>query len=329
VAVVAVLPVVGRIDHAALLADDGTRAAIDGDWTSAWASWDRALAEDPDMTLYRLERGIASANLGDLAAATTDLGDVVQVDPYPVHLVSLARLEAGAGARDGALRDAALALDRDATDPVVALNVGAIAERLNDAPLARRGYSEAIAGFPELAAAMYWREAGRLTELPNILSAAREVVRGWGLAGAAESAAAIRAYGGDPAAALVEVSALPDSRARDRTIALCIWLEGRRSEAIDRLRATLRAYPRDADTADLLSRLLFESGDMAGAANFREWADILGVGGVAEASVRGTEVLTVREAGTSGVAPNYPWMIYLRRAPAVLTPPDALVISAP
>jgi tetratricopeptide (TPR) repeat protein/O-antigen ligase len=326
------VPSVGRVDAAALASDDGMRAADSGDWAGAVADYDRALELDPDVTVYRLGQGTALANLGDRAGAETAFRRVVAQDAYPSNLASLALLLADRGARAEALGLATLALDTSSTDAIVALNVGAIAERLGDAALAKRGYAEAIARVPEVAASAYWHEPARILPLAELVPVAHELARlgGSSLYLGDVASALIVAYAGDPAAAETELRALPANIAAEQGLAIVHALEGRPDAAISELSRLLDASPREADIAVALAQLEAKLGDHAAADRHLAWATILGygLGSSAASAGSGSEILPARKAGTSGLAPNYPWMVYLRRAPQILTPPDWLVISA-
>lgn len=329
-AMLAVVPTIGRIDDAALASDDGIRAAESGNWAGAAADYERALRLDPDMTVYRLGEGTALANLGDLIEAQAAYRGVVAQDAYPSNLASLALLLADLGARDEALRVATTALDTSATNAIVALNVGAIAERMGDTALAARGYAEAIAWIPEVAAATYWRDPARVVPLAALVSTARGIAQ---LRGSASdpgdvASALIVAYAGNPSVAEADLRVLPASVAAERGLAIVHALEGQPSAAISELSSVLRANPHDAQTALVLSQLEAANGNLAAADRDLAWATILGIGTAASPAASGSEIQTARQAGTSGLPDNYPWMVYLRRTPQTLTPPDWLVISS-
>lgn len=88
----------------------------------------------------------------------------------------------------------------------------------------------------------------------------------------------------------------------------------------------LDADPLDGRAAGLLAGIRIGAGDLAGAARYGRWAELVGYGSAALNLVSGSTITTVRDAGTSNQATNYPWAVYWRFGPDVLAPPDALAV---
>jgi hypothetical protein len=103
------------------------------------------------------------------------------------------------------------------------------------------------------------------------------------------------------------------------------WLGGRRGQAIDALRAALNADPGDGNTALQLARFLQAEGS-AESARYFDWASLVGFGSVASSSAAGSSIQAARVANSSDTPANYPWMLYLRNGPLLITSPDYLVV---
>jgi O-antigen ligase/Tfp pilus assembly protein PilF len=325
-ALLAFSPVFARGDEAALTAEAGLRAANSRDWPAAVIAFRRAFDLDPDMPLYQVELATALANTADEAAARGLLRRAVEVEGSSVNLLSLAWLDLTANDITSALSNARLARERGASDPLVALNVGAIAEQVGDLDLTRDSFAGLLVVAPHLAPADYWRDRrvprDAIIESADLILAASSE----GQDEARVTRALLRAYAGEPARAEAELAVMPSSPSRERALAACAWLEGDRARAIATLRAHLAAYPQEGASAADLAGYLLEAGDVGAAQRAMRQAEFTGFASSALAGARGARIVTAAEAGTSGQPLNYPWMIYLRFGPRVMTPPQFLVI---
>jgi tetratricopeptide (TPR) repeat protein len=313
---------VGSSDDAALTADLGRQAADQGDWTRASQLFDQAFAADPDIPLYRMESSIGLALAGREGEAAERLAPAAAIEGSSISLLSLAWYQAAAGQTDASLASARLAWARGTGDPLVALNVGALAARGGAAELSVEAYGEAIYLAPALAASAYF------TSLPirdAVITKAMELVAAARSSGGSISRALILAYTGNLDEAQAELDRVPAGADRISVQATLDWLGGRRSEAINGLRTALDADPANGGIALQLAQLLAANGDPASARYF-DWARLVGVGSVASTTVSGLGVTTAGEANDSGYPSNYPWMLYVRYGPLLLSAPDYLVV---
>jgi hypothetical protein len=94
------------------------------------------------------------------------------------------------------------------------------------------------------------------------------------------------------------------------------------------LKAMLADSPHDIDTLRLLARYSALVGDGAAGQRYVHWIGLLGgaYSGWAEFVPTGAQITTAGVALTSDFPPAYPWAVYLRLSPPLLTPPDYLVI---
>jgi hypothetical protein len=75
-----------------------------------------------------------------------------------------------------------------------------------------------------------------------------------------------------------------------------------------------------------LARWSVAVGDLTAAQRYQIRADVIGHEATALVVVQGDRVVKAREAGGSGHAAGYPWMVYRRDGPTILTPPDHAVV---
>jgi len=316
--VVSILPI-AAFDRAALAADEGNTAATTGDWTSALASYDDAVALDPGMTLYALERATALAHVGQMADARAQLNVATDADKLPMNLISLAALDSWAGDCATALAHADLAVQRGANDAAVALNAGAIAERCaNGAEAAVGWYGAALAAMPQLAGDAWWHDPSRSSLRPAILERASSMLTA---AGDRPGGVLLAAYSGDLNSARRQLAALPAPRATCQ--AAIDWQSGDRAAATAGLRADLAAHPLDWLAAAALARYSWFGGDVAGAQKYERWAEIV-QGDAAPSVVTAPNRIAFDAPGGQLLPANYPWAIYLRNGPPSLSPPGLL-----
>jgi O-antigen ligase len=309
-------------DAAALTADRGRMAADRGDWAEATRLFEEAFRADPDMPLYRMESAVGLAIAGRTDEAATRLAPVVRVEGSSVNLLSLAWYEALLGRDEDSLGNARLAMRRGADDPLVALNVGALAGRAGDAQLSIDAYAQAMTMTPEIAMS---RDLGALDTRDAIVARALELARSGQPGTGSSTAALILAYTGDLPAGQAELARVAAGADRTRVQATLDWLGDRRSQAIDALRAALNADPGDGNTALQLARFLQAEGNPESARYF-DWASLVGFGSVASSSAAGSSIQAARVANSSDTPANYPWMLYLRNGPLLITSPDYLVV---
>jgi O-antigen ligase len=316
--VVSILPI-AAFDRAALAADDGNTAASRGDWTSALASYDDAVALDPGMTLYGLERATALARVGRMADARTQLSPAMEADKLPMNLISLAALDSWAGDCATALSHADLAVQRGPNDAAVALNAGAIAERCaNGAEAVIAWYGASLAAMPQLAGDSWWNDPSRSSLRPAILERASSILVA---AGDGPGAVLLSAYSGDLDGARRQLAALPAPCVTCQ--AAIDWQSGNQAGATAGLHADLAAHPLDWLAAAALARYSWFAGDVAGAQKYERWAEI--VQGDAAPSVVTAPNRVAFDAPHGQLLPaNYPWAVYLRNGPPTLSPPGML-----
>lgn len=313
--IVSILPV-AALDRAALAADEGNAAAATGDWTNALASYDEALALDPGMTLYSLERATALARVGRAVEARTELGRATLDDQLPMNLLSLASLDASAGDCTHALVHAKLAVDRGPNEAAVALNAGAIAERCaNGSEVVVAWYGAALAAMPQLAGDSYWTDPTRSSLRTTILERASTLLD------AAEdlpNAVLLTAYSGDLDGARLLLAVLPTPCITCQ--AVIDWQSGDRAAVFAGLRAELATHPLDWLAAVALARYSWFVGDDPNALKYDRWAKIV-QGDAAPSAVVAPNRIEI-DAPTGQLEPaDYPWAVYLRNGPPLLGPP--------
>jgi hypothetical protein len=202
----------------------------------------------------------------------------------------------------------------------VLINIGSLAGQVGDASLATSAYADAIVASPLLAASETLRDSPLYGD-----ALARAIDLS---AGSADRFAPylIRAYAGSAEKVAAELRIVASSAPRDRALAVALTLTGQVTEAESLLATRLGLDPVDGQTADLLARVSAEAGNAEEALRYGHWAQLVGVGSAAIGLTSESTISTVREAETSNLATNYPWVIYGRFAPAVMLPPNALAI---
>jgi tetratricopeptide (TPR) repeat protein len=316
--VVSILPI-AAFDRAALAADEGNAAAATGDWTSALASYDDALALDPGMTLYAIERATALGRVGRTAEARTQLTSATEADQLPMNLVSLAALDASAGDCSAALGHAELAVQRGPNDAAVALNAGAIAERCaNDVEAAVAWYGAGLAAMPQLAGDPWWNEPVRSGLRTAILARASGILAA---AGDRARMVVLAAWSGDLDGASQLLAALPAPCVTCQ--AVIDWQSGDHPAAIAGLRADLAAHPLEWTAAAALARYSWFDGDVAGAQKYQRWAEIV-QGDSAPGTVTAPSRIAIDAPGGQLLPGLYPWAVYLRDGPSSLWPPGLI-----
>lgn len=145
-----------RIETVASLSTQAVDAADSGNWTESARLSSQALADDPDLNVYRFNLGLAEANTGDLQAAAEHLGDSAERDDYTFAWLDLAavrwKLGDDTGSRDALTRAERLGFQR----PSVAVPAGWLRQQLGDTEAAVADYAAAIAAAPTLADDPFW-----------------------------------------------------------------------------------------------------------------------------------------------------------------------------
>lgn len=313
-------------DRATFASESGNRALQRLDWSTATAAFTEAVELDPGFVFYSYELAAVQSFTGDAASARRSYQELAIVDRAPWVLLSLAYLELDAGDHAAALEHAGWALDRGYGDAEVALNVGAIAEGAGDAQLALDARAQAVAEAPAIAGSPYW--ASTATPAPVVAGAAEGLLRERGDPMSLVGAALVRIYGGDIAGGRDALHRLPASPDVDRALAVADFEDGQRDAAFEELRRLLDATPDDVLSLRLLARYSADTGDRDEAKRYIEWIDLIGgaYSGWAQFEPTGTKISTSRESLTSNFPPAYPWAVFLRLAPPLMTPPDYLVI---
>ena len=331
-AIVVAAPTVVRIDQAMVSADRAGAAAAGGDWSTALAGYEAALALDPDLAIYRIERASAEAHLGRPSQARADYAAVVGEDLLPENLLSLAAIELELGDPGSAARHARVALDRGWRDPNVTLNAGRILEAVGtpatsavsaDArAVVLDAYAAAIAEDPPLGRSSFWDDPVRTVSREAVIRAAAERLS---RLGDATGAILVDAYGGrlDRARAAVErISATP---ARDWMAAVVEGVAGDRAAGLAYLRSYFAAH-RDFTTATWLARLSRRT-DAAESARWTEVATALQADEASAGVVELDSIATTPAGRAYGRWTNYPFAVYARRGPPDLWAPQLLVIA--
>jgi O-antigen ligase len=307
-------PMLVRVDRAAYVAQDGSAAALSGQWQVALDAFDVARQEDPGFTLYDVQAAAAMAQVGRTAGARDLLARAVELDPVAINVIGLAALEADLGDRDAALAHVGRAAALGVGEPVVALNAGLIAEQLGDQQLALEQFATAIASDPPLAGSSIWTSQPRTIPLAQIVEQARTMVDPL-------DGALILAYAGEPATARQALTALPESDQRDAYLAATFWLDHDSTAALASLEPHLQADPGDWYSAAWAARISYLSGDAVAGDLFARWA--IAVQGDSAPSIINevSQVPAVASAWEAGLPGTYPWAIYLRpTAPYLLMP---------
>jgi O-antigen ligase/tetratricopeptide (TPR) repeat protein len=314
------VPLLVPIDRAALIALEGNSAALRGEWHVALDRFDTAHRLDPGLTLYAIQTASALAHVGRTVEARDLLATAVASDRVAINVLGLAALEAELGDREAALAHAREAASLGIGEPVVALNVGLIAEGLNDAAFALDQFANAIAWNPPLASSGFWASPPRLDAKEEIVTAARSRV------GQLE-AALILAYSGQAATARADLEELPASAGRDVYLAVAEWRAGDTPAAVARLDAILAANAQDWFAAGWAARILRRSGDGAAAHAYERWA-LAVQGDAAPGTIRETSAVPATfDAPTANLPGDYPWSMYLRPIAPFLLMPQLVTIG--
>lgn len=317
-ALVAAVPTLIRLDQAAGVQVAGN-AVLYQDPGAALARYDEALALDPDLTLYSIQRATALGRLGRLAEARDQLAAAVRLDSVGINLISLASLELALGDRGNALAHIRLAIDRAPGDLTIVLNAGLFAVRLGERQLALEQLSMAVNLRPAIAGLPLFDDASGIIERADVIARARE------LAGPLRGAL-ILAYAGDPTTAMGIVTAQPPSPEREIHLAAVTWLAGDAAGAVARFQAMLHANPLDYIAAGWLAGILRAEGDP----RFGTYARLSRlVQGDAWPGI--AQKITARIASADepwfGLPSNYPWAVYVRANAGQLGPGLTLIGS--
>lgn len=324
-ALLAATPTLVRAELAAARAEAANTAADAGDWATALAGYEAALALDPDHTLYALERGVALAHLGRLAEAREAYAAAAPLDLLPENTIALATLHWQLGETEAAVAAAEDASRRGARSPLVALNAGRLFEAAGRLDRAADAYAAALADEPDLGRSSYWRAPERRLEFAELAFRARDLV----LAREPTDhgrAALVLAYAGLTREAFEAADAIEDPQERAFAHLVLAGVGGDTTAAAE-LRARALADPLDFAAVGWTARLASVAGD-PDAARFRTWTAIIrndaADGIVFERSV----VPAPPDQRVFGIVANYPFAIYQRPPPRDLLPPEVLVIGA-
>lgn len=318
--VLLVIPVLIRVDTAALDDAAGNSAAADQDWPTALSHFEAARAADPDFTLYQLQTASALARVGRTSEARALLAQAVMDDPLAINQIGLAVLDATLGNYPEAMIRARAAAALGIGEPTVALNAGIVGEAAGDHAFAVAEFATAIAWDPPLARSGFWDAPERVTSKGAIVAAARAMTD-------ALDGALIDAYAGNPSEARSALEAMAPSSQRDVYVAACEWLGGDATGALARLGEITRRDPLDWFAAGWASRIARLSGDLATADRYASWA--IAVEADAASSVIGEASVVPAEddAASAGLPANYPWGVYLRPSSPYLLVPELTLIG--
>jgi len=323
----AVIPLPSLLTHsqAELIAEDGRLNADQGQWSVAAAAFRTASVLDPQLTLYRLELGTALARSGDPAALEI-LRSVVDEDPLPHLLLSVAYLEAAAGNSHRAVDDVRLATARTSGESIVDLNAAAIYLDAGDRGLAIEHYAEAIALNVELAGSAYFTRPpvsnirAQVLDRAAMFLEAREETAQLGL---------MRVLAGDEEAGFATLVGAAPSVERDLALARARIATGDRYGAIADLEALARAHPVDRRPLELLIRYLDSDPPDARLARYRRWLGVLLGGETAASADIGSTIPAPDDQRWRGIPSAYPAAVYLRDGPRDLLIPQVLVVGEP
>jgi O-antigen ligase len=266
-------------ESVALPAVDAVVAANRGDWPSALAGAQAAVAADPSIPAYRFTLGLAAANTGDLALAETSFEQSATADDLPEAWLDLAavRLELGdqPGARDALAKSLRLGVQQPAIDVAAA----ALDLRMGDSPAASDAIEDAVILAPSLAGDPFWTSDPGFSPLwPSILQRSISTA---GPSGAWE----IALVSGDENRARQLAGQLgPDDR-QLAGLVIDAWNGG--STEIAALEARARARPLDVATIVWCARVTARAGDPSASLRYRDWATgIDGFSGETAAEIR-------------------------------------------
>jgi O-antigen ligase len=214
-----------RVESVANIALASTDAANSGDWSAAAATAAGAAAQDPGVTAYQFQLGLAAANAGDLPQAERALLASASADDYTYAWLDLAavrwRLGDVAGTRAALSRAERLGWQQAG----VALAAGWLRQQVGDHALAISDYGAALAAQPTLAADPYWSGQGLEPDMPQIRAAAAESAarNGGNLNNAAQTNILILLASGDSSAAQAATADLPASERGLFVSAIAAW----------------------------------------------------------------------------------------------------------
>ncbi len=259
-----------------------------------------------------------------MAAEQLAIGARMTGDPFMETNAALALLGAG-GAHDEAAALLAEATDAGAVNVDLALNAGAIAERLGRPDEAAHHYATAIALQPDLAGSAYWRDPGRPLSAEAQAQAAIDRLDGLANVDVDPVSAAITIWAGvgawDRATAAAET--LPAGLSRDAYLAWLTAMQGDRS-GLEALRTM-----NDESSGAVLS-LLASAADHLGdpqADRYRAWTAI-----VASGSDRAGRTTVLSQAGGEvaeyfDAGPAIAEEVYLRDRGIVTQVRDAIQVA--
>ncbi|HEX7950070.1 MAG TPA: O-antigen ligase family protein [Candidatus Limnocylindrales bacterium] len=320
----ATIPTLVSTGTAMLIADGANAASAKDDWGGALAGYDRAIANDPGFTLYRIERANALAHLGRLEDARAQYEAVVDVDLLPQNVMALAAVDLELGDQGRAASLARLALTRSWRDPTIGINAGRILELTGDRAGAIAAYAAAVRADLALVSSDYWRAPARTVSLEAVVDAARSIAVGEGDLAAA---AVVSAYAGRIDDARADVAQIADPDARARYSAVLEAIAGDRAAGIAELRARVAARPNDFDALVWLTRLLGAAGDPS-SDRYAQLARILRADEAGGQTIQDMSIVPATGQDRAyGAVPGYPFAVYSRRGPADLWPPQVLVIG--
>lgn len=171
-ATIAIIAGLLRVEAIAGVASQGVSEADLGHWQEATRLSAQAVADDPDVNVYRFQLGISAANAGDLELAEQSLTISTAADDYRYAWLDLAavrwRLGDLAGARDALDHAERLGLQRTA----LAIAAGWLRQQLGDQSQSTTDYAAGLAQLPTLADDPFWTSpSGPSRGLAPILAA--------------------------------------------------------------------------------------------------------------------------------------------------------------
>jgi O-antigen ligase/tetratricopeptide (TPR) repeat protein len=313
-------------DRAARAHLDGVTAQDAGDWPAAAAAFTTAVELDPDYPHYRAALGVAAdwAGHGAMAAEQLAIGARMTGDPFMETNAALALLGAG-GAHDEAAELLAEATDAGAVNVDLALNAGAIAERLGRPEDAAHHYATAIALQPDLAGSAYWRDPSRPLSPEAQVEAALTRLHEMANVDVDPTSAAITAWAGMRAwdRATEAANTLPAGIGRDANLAWLTAMQGDPS-GLEALRAI------NDETSGAVVSLLASAADHLGdpqADRYRAWTAI-----VASGSDRAGRATVLAQGGGEAAAyldlgPAIAEEVYLRDRGIITQVRDAIQVA--
>lgn len=138
----------------ASLNDRGLMLAAAGDWPAAAAVFEQAATLDPGLTLYWQQAAYAHTRAGDLAAALPLWQRAAQDDPnWPLLPATAGVLSRNRDTLAGAQAQS------QASDHLIALNLGVLAEADGEEAAATTAYTQVLDLRPASAAALFWQQS--------------------------------------------------------------------------------------------------------------------------------------------------------------------------